>query len=665
MASLGEQSIGSRILKGLETFFFSLVGLVYRIGLAIAHFVIWLMRKSRVALVVLIVVIVLLIGGLVDLASNSGRIYAGVSIGDVDVSHMDRDEAIDALSSNYDSDLADGDIIIFANEEAANSADLDHQILQYEALAEQMSFDEAQENKIIWRENASSVGAEIPVEDLVNKAFEVGREDGGFFGRISALLSGRDIDVEISFDNELIESLAQNIDLAIGDPRVNYSIAVEDGTATVVEGRDGLEVDRDWLTLQLSDALFTCMNSHDTQSATFVAQVEYAPVLINNEDAQKTCDAVNTLIDDGATFIYNDASLNVSRENLGTWVSTRIDKNEDGKYVLQPYLDLDIAIPSLVGLVNKQKDGTEISLSYSVEGDSVYVDLNGEVEVPLAEDALKTFDEELFGDYRSGESNIESKEYVFDLEVGQVSGTISFDEAYNYGIISKISTFTTEFANTESTENRTHNIRLAASLLNNSIAKANGGLWSFNEIAGNCDEEAGFLSAGAIAGGEYIEDAGGGICQVATTVFNAVFEAGYAVIERTNHSLYVSSYPAGRDAAIAYPDLDLIWENNTPSDVLLTTSTEDTSITVDLYGIDPQYSVSSETGDWKEGESYSTQTVVDESLEPGTSYIETAGTNGLEITVYRTVKDRDGNVLYEDVFNSNYSPVDQVIVEGP
>ena len=94
-------------------------------------------------------------------------------------------------------------------------------------------------------------------------------------------------------------------------------------------------------------------------------------------------------------------------------------------------------------------------------------------------------------------------------------------------------------------------------MLNNSIARADGGEWSFNDTVGEANEEAGFQAAHAIINGEYDDAIGGGICQVATTVFNAVYEAGYPVTERRNHSLYISSYPAGRDAAIAYPDLDL------------------------------------------------------------------------------------------------------------
>ena len=63
----------------------------------------------------------------------------------------------------------------------------------------------------------------------------------------------------------------------------------------------------------------------------------------------------------------------------------------------------------------------------------------------------------------------------------------------------------------------------------------------------------GYKNAGAIVDGEYTDEIGGGVCQVATTVYNAVYDAGYPIVERHNHTLYIASYPEGRDAAIAFP----------------------------------------------------------------------------------------------------------------
>ena len=66
-----------------------------------------------------------------------------------------------------------------------------------------------------------------------------------------------------------------------------------------------------------------------------------------------------------------------------------------------------------------------------------------------------------------------------------------------------------------------------------------------------------------IVNGELQTGLGGGVCQVSTTVFNAAFEAGLPITARTNHALYISHYPLGRDATVNYPDTDLKFVNDT------------------------------------------------------------------------------------------------------
>ncbi|MED9986621.1 MAG: VanW family protein, partial [Streptococcus salivarius] len=199
------------------------------------------------------------------------------------------------------------------------------------------------------------------------------------------------------------------------------------------------------------------------------------------------------------------------------------------------------------------------------------------------------------------------------------------------------------------------------------IIPANGGTWSFLDTSGPITEDNGYQNAGAIIAGEYSDAIGGGVCQVATTVFNAVYEAGYPVTQRRNHSLYIASYPEGRDAAIvdSDPRIDLQWKNDTSSDILLVMSYTDSSVTCTLYGVDPGYQVSTEVGEWQEGDKYSTSYVTDDTLSPGDEVIEQYGADGRSISVVRTVSDADGKVLHQETFSSNYSAKDEIIARGP
>src|SRR5205814_10067204 len=96
--------------------------------------------------------------------------------------------------------------------------------------------------------------------------------------------------------------------------------------------------------------------------------------------------------------------------------------------------------------------------------------------------------------------------------------------------------------------------------------------------------------------GELKTGLGGGVCQVSTTVFNAAYEAGLPIVSRTNHALYISHYPQGRDATVNYPDTDLKFTNDTGHWLLLRTWVGSSSLTVALYGTPVHRRVVSETG---------------------------------------------------------------------
>lgn len=123
-------------------------------------------------------------------------------------------------------------------------------------------------------------------------------------------------------------------------------------------------------------------------------------------------------------------------------------------------------------------------------------------------------------------------------------------------------------------------------------------------------------------------------------------------------------YPKGRDAAISYPNLDLVWENNTTSDVLLQMSSNDSSVSAKLYGVDPGYEVTTTYGDWQEGEPFKTVYKNDPTRKQGTETVQTTGTNGSQISIERIVKDSSGSIIDQSTFTSVYRPKDKVILRG-
>jgi len=98
--------------------------------------------------------------------------------------------------------------------------------------------------------------------------------------------------------------------------------------------------------------------------------------------------------------------------------------------------------------------------------------------------------------------------------------------------------------------------------------------------------------------------------------------------------------------------------------VLLRMSYTNSSVSATLYGVDPGYEVTTVYGEWEEGEPYRTVVRKDPDYPIGTEFIESSGANGRSITIVRTVKDRNGNIIQEKEFHSNYQPKNEVKVQG-
>lgn len=619
-------------------------------------------RRAPLAIAVIVAAALLAVGGFgIDHLLNGDRIYQGVSVGAVDVSGMTRDEAADALAAAYGDKVATGRGIVFASDEAAATVDVDTALAEEEAQAEQLSVEEARANKQLWVAEAGALGARVPVGELAEEAFAIGR-DGGPLQRFQAATQTMSVSVRVVFDEEALEALALQIDETIGEPRVDCNVTVEEGAAAVTEGHDGTIVDRDEFRSKLSQGFLG-----DTPADfSFVAHVAFAPQRIGPEEAESVRAAMQAALDRGLTVAFEGNTWDLSGTDIGPWMATRVEEDDQGARLV-PFLSEKEACADLLGRIRDAGFVSAVAVSFQNDNGEVQVVAREGSRYPLVADAVASADQALFGSFReNGSADADAQRPQATVPWGEAPERSSFDEALDMGLIGVICSYTTEYNDGPGTANRRHNIHLAADLLTDSIAAANGGVWSFSEtMGGQADESMGFKGAHVISGGEYTDAIGGGICQVATTVFNAVYEAGYPVTERRNHSLYISSYPTGRDAAIAYPDLDLKWENDTDSDVLLRTRYTDSTLTVTLYGIDPGYVVSTKTGDWREGEPYKTKTKVDENEPEGTRYVKTKGADGRVITVHRTVRDRAGNLVHEEDFDSNYKPVNEVIVVGP
>ena len=225
--------------------------------------------------------------------------------------------------------------------------------------------------------------------------------------------------------------------------------------------------------------------------------------------------------------------------------------------------------------------------------------------------------------------------------------------------------FSTDYS--KSSEERKHNVRLAAKALNNAFIDVNGE-FSFNRVVGARTEKRGYKLAKIIVGGEFTEGVGGGVCQVSTTLYNAALLAGLKITEVHQHSLAVSYVKPSFDAMVNSGSADLRFINKTHNPVVINAFADGKTLTVKIYGepmrekyerksvvlkeIEPEYSViADEAGEYSD-------------LYSGERKIIKYGKKGLISEGYLIKKVKGKTVSEKRIRRNKYAAVNGVIVEG-
>jgi vancomycin resistance protein YoaR len=158
--------------------------------------------------------------------------------------------------------------------------------------------------------------------------------------------------------------------------------------------------------------------------------------------------------------------------------------------------------------------------------------------------------------------------------------SLDAERAASLGIKGLVSSFTTRHP---CCEKRVDNIHRIADILDGAVVEP-GQTVSVNALVGPRTLKNGFVPAPTIEEGEIVDSIGGGVSQFATTFFNALFHAGYEIIERQPHTFWFPRYPMGHEATLSWPKPDIIFKNDTQAGLLIKTAYTGTSITVRLYG---------------------------------------------------------------------------------
>lgn len=187
--------------------------------------------------------------------------------------------------------------------------------------------------------------------------------------------------------------------------------------------------------------------------------------------------------------------------------------------------------------------------------------------------------EKLKEDIKNKIDNIEKEEnFLVQAEIQKIDPKIKEENLKS--INAKVSTFTTDFKT--SNDNRTINVSLASNAINGKILMP-GDTFSFNDVVGERSAERGYKTATVIIDNKFVDDLGGGVCQVSTTLYNAVLRANIPSVERIHHSLPSTYVGLGLDATVAYGLLDYKFKNTLSYPIYIESVIENKNITFNIY----------------------------------------------------------------------------------
>ncbi|MCI9286397.1 MAG: hypothetical protein HFJ57_00140 [Clostridia bacterium] len=244
--------------------------------------------------------------------------------------------------------------------------------------------------------------------------------------------------------------------------------------------------------------------------------------------------------------------------------------------------------------------------------------------------------------------NTENQQVVIPLKITKPNVTTNQigTEAFPNLLASYSTTFSTKAAN------RTTNIRLASNKINGVVLMP-GEQFSYNKVVGKRTAQAGFKSAPAYSGGKVVNDIGGGICQVSSTLYNTALRANLEIIKRSNHRFATGYVPLSTDATVSWGGPEFIFKNSRKYPIKIVSKVNGGKITVDIYGCkeETEYEVviKSET---LQTIPMKTEYRTNTSLPQGTTKTVQKGHGGYKSRAYRILK-LNGKVVSKQLLSTD------------
>ena len=563
----------------------------------------------------------------------AGRIFPGVSVAGVDLSGMTPSDA--AVKLNQTLAYPINGKILFRDGEK------------------------------VWVATPAQLGMVFDPSSSAVTAYRLGRS-GGLFGALSGQIraggAGANVPPVIIFDQRVAFQYLSQISTQINQPVVEASLKLEGTNVVAQPGQVGREFKIDATLVYLGSQLQTFTDG-EVPLVVQELQPQILDVSGQADVARQSLSQPLTLVipnansTDPGPYVYNIEVLAnilaVQRVQNGDQIGVQVG--------LSPTALRDMLVP-----VKSQVDRLPANARFIFNDETHQLDLMEDSKIGRTlevEASVKAINDALLrGEHTAS--------LVINEAQPQVSGSSTAEQL---GITQLLLSETSYFYG--SSPERIQNIEAAAARFHG-VLVAPGETFSMGQTMGDVSLDNGFAEALIIYGGRTIKGVGGGVCQVSTTLFRTVFNAGFPIVERTPHAYRVSYYEriasggvdprlAGLDATVYFPLVDFKFTNDSPYWILMETYMGTGSLTWKFYSTSDGRTVTWDTtGVTNVVPAPSPLFEVNNELGKNQMKQVDWSANGADVTVTRTVW-RNGAVLFQDDISTHYEPWQAVCEYGP
>ena len=411
---------------------------------------------------------------------------------------------------------------------------------------------------------AGDLGLSIDVDRSVAAAWEVGRDDPMPTRPVrwaGSLLSPRSVDAVIAVD---AGTMTHELEVLEGDKRsepVEPTLEATEEGVRVIPGKDGIELTTNAVAAGRPDGVARL----DAPIAVHAKRAVTTPKM-TDASVQALADTANKVTSGNVKLVAAGTTFEIAGKDFRPAFSATVEGTADA-----PTARLTIspeAVAKLLAANVPAGSGNPTGVRFDIQN-GVPVPVPGkDAQVCCAPEAPQKIVDGLL----AGHTEI-------DLPARTMTAAEGVEWAKTLGVTQVIGEFTTRHP---AGQPRVKNIHTISDSIRGLLI-APGDTFSVNQFVGKRTPEKGYVLAPVIEDGKHSEDYGGGISQFATTLFNAAFFGGLDIPAYKAHSEYISRYPYGREATLAYPSVDLKVRNNTPYGVVIWPTYTDSSVTVQLW----------------------------------------------------------------------------------